>query len=120
PSLTAAWRWCSSTSQTVRSLQAVLMDLTCPMPMPPVPMTARVRTSLGGVNPAPPRTCRGTIVSVVSEAMEVFRKPRRLNWWRLFMGCLLSCFTHVLGPRTHPNDHFQKGNWERCRGNLVH
>src|SRR6185295_16535792 len=60
--------------------------------MPPVPMTARVRTSLGGVNPAPPRTCRGTMVRVVSEAMEVFRKVRRLKWWRLFMECLLSCF----------------------------
>src|SRR5436190_22279615 len=65
------------------------MDLTWPIPMPPVPMTARVRTSLGGVKPAPPRTCRGTMVRVVSEAMEVFRKRRRLTRWRLFMVCEL-------------------------------
>jgi uncharacterized membrane protein YphA (DoxX/SURF4 family) len=26
------------------------------IPMPPMPITARVRTSLGGVNPGPPKT----------------------------------------------------------------
>ena len=29
--------------------------------MPPVPMTARVMTSLGGVYPGPPQTCLGTM-----------------------------------------------------------
>ena len=38
------------------------------MPMPPVPMTARVKTSLGGVKPGPPRTCRGTMVRAANDA----------------------------------------------------
>jgi hypothetical protein len=38
------------------------------MPMPPVPMTARVTVSLGGLWPGPPRTRRGTIVSEAAAA----------------------------------------------------
>src|SRR5262245_10544845 len=61
------------------------MEVTWPIPIPPTPMTARVRTSLGGVNSGPPSTYRGTILTVAKEAMEVLRKLRRVNLWRLFI-----------------------------------
>ena len=63
----------------------MLIEVTCPIPIPPVPITARVKTSLGGVNSAPPSTYRGTILTVAKDAIEVLRKLRRVNLWRLFI-----------------------------------
>ena len=46
--------------------------------MPPVPMTARVMTSLGGVYPGPPQTCLGTMSGADSAARERFVNSRRV------------------------------------------
>src|SRR4051794_1232263 len=43
----------------------------------PKPTQARVIFSLGATNPAPPSTCRGTIVKAVAAA-----PPARINWRR--------------------------------------
>jgi hypothetical protein len=53
--------------------------------MPPVPITARVRISLGGVWPGPPRTCLGTMATVAIAAMELRRKLRRVSGLWEFM-----------------------------------
>src|SRR5437867_4166161 len=46
-------------------------------PCVPHPMYARVNFSLGGTNPAPPSTCRGTITKAVAAAPPVRMKVRR-------------------------------------------
>jgi len=38
-------------------------------PFPPAPMHATLSVSLGGDEPGPPSTCRGTIVNVVKDAV---------------------------------------------------
>src|SRR5687768_2881194 len=48
-----------------------------PPPMPPQPIPARLTFSLGGTKPAPPRTCRGTIVNVNAAAAPVAAKNLR-------------------------------------------
>jgi hypothetical protein len=45
--------------------------------MPPIPTPAMLSFSLGGVWPAPPRTCRGTNVTAAMAAAAVPMKSRR-------------------------------------------
>ena len=56
------------------------MPFTCPIPMPPV-SDKRLGSafSLGGVTPWPPITCRGTMLIVAIEAMDVLRNLRRVG-----------------------------------------
>ena len=54
---------CSSTSHSATMLAPFVACVAMsPPPMPPAPMPATFTRSLGGTNPAPPSTCRGTIV----------------------------------------------------------
>src|SRR5204863_9093707 len=56
----------------------VLIPVTCPIPIPPHPMTARVGCSLGGVTPPPPSTCRGTIENAPAATAAPRMNRRRL------------------------------------------
>src|SRR3954469_13688755 len=50
-----------STSQKATRF-SVTTDLPLPLPCPPTPTTATLSSALGGMNPLPPSTWRGTIV----------------------------------------------------------
>jgi len=73
----AALRWSTSQRATMFSVPSLWSWAMFPPPWPPEPIAAMFSRWLGGVWPGPPRTCRGTMVSVAAAATVAVRKSRR-------------------------------------------
>ena len=72
----AGWSSTSHSATMLAPLRAwVAMS---PPPIPPAPIPARFTRSLGGTKPAPPSTCRGTIVKPSASPPEAARNFRRV------------------------------------------
>src|SRR4051794_39295613 len=67
-------------------------------PRPPAPTSATLTLSLGGTNPRPPRTCRGTMVNTPAAAAPAFRNARRDGRSAAVIACRLrvGLFRHRL------------------------